>query len=67
VRTCWGLPHLDPDPVGYHAIVLSLAAKLGRPIDVHTDETLDPAVQHLSHLAGLVAETGVSHGVTASH
>jgi cytosine deaminase len=47
--------------------VLSLAAKLGRPIDVHTDETLDPAVQHLSHLAGLVAETGVSHGVTASH
>lgn len=31
-----GCPHLDPDPVAYHAIVLSLAAELGRPIDLHT-------------------------------
>jgi cytosine/creatinine deaminase len=62
-----GCPHLDPDPVGYHTIVLALAAELGRPIDLHTDETLDPGVLHLSHLAGLVAETGFPHGVTASH
>jgi cytosine/creatinine deaminase len=62
-----GCPHLDPDPVAYHGIVLSLAAELGRPIDLHTDETLDPAVLHLSHLADLVAETGFPHRVTASH
>jgi cytosine/creatinine deaminase len=62
-----GCPHLDPDPVGYHAIVLALAAELGRPVDLHTDETLDPGVLHLPHLAGLVAETGFPHGVTASH
>jgi cytosine/creatinine deaminase len=62
-----GCPHLDPDPVGYHSLVLSLAAEFGRPIDLHTDETLDPAVLHLSQLADLVAETGFPHGVTASH
>jgi cytosine deaminase len=62
-----GCPHLDPDPVAYHRLVLSLAAELGRPIDLHTDETLDPDVLYLPHLAELVAETGFRHGVTASH
>jgi cytosine deaminase len=46
---------------------LSLAAELGRPIDLHTDETLDPSVLHLPHLADLVAETGFPYGATASH
>ena len=62
-----GCPHLDPDPVEYHSLVLSLAAEFSRPIDLHTDETLDPAVLHLWQLADLVAETGFPHGVTASH
>jgi cytosine deaminase len=62
-----GCPHLDPDPVAYHDLTLSLAAKLGRPIDLHTDETLDPSVLHLPHFADLVAEIGFSHGATASH
>ena len=62
-----GCPHLDPDPVAYHRIILSLAAELGRPIDLHTDETLDPGVLHLPHLAQLVAETGFPYGATASH
>jgi len=62
-----GCPHLDPDPAGYHDLVLALASELGRPIDLHTDETLDPAVLHLSQLADLVTRTGFPHGVTASH
>jgi cytosine/creatinine deaminase len=62
-----GCPHLDPDPVGYHHLTLSLAAELGRPIDLHTDETLNPAVLHLPQLADLVAETGFPYGATASH
>lgn len=62
-----GCPHLDPDPVAYHELTLSLAAEFGRPIDLHTDETLDPAVLHLSHLADLVAKTGFGYGATASH
>jgi cytosine deaminase len=62
-----GCPHLDPDPVAYHDITLALAAELGCPIDLHTDETLNPAVLHLPHLADLVAETGFLNGATASH
>jgi cytosine/creatinine deaminase len=62
-----GCPHLDPDPAAYHRITLSLAAELARPIDLHTDETLNPAVLHLPHLADLVAETGFPNGATASH
>jgi len=56
---------LDPDPVAYH-ITSSLAAELGRPIDLHTDEALNPSVLHLPHL-DLVAETGFSNRATASH
>jgi cytosine/creatinine deaminase len=62
-----GCPHLDPDPVAYHNLTLSLASELGRPIDLHTDENLDPTVLHLPHLADLVAETGFPYGATASH
>ena len=40
---------------------------VGGPIDLHTDETLDPGVLHLPHLAQLVAETGFPYGATASH
>jgi cytosine/creatinine deaminase len=62
-----GCPHLDRDPVAYHDITLSLAAEFGRPIDLHTDETLDPTALHLPHFAGLVAKTGFRYGATASH
>ena len=62
-----GCPHLDPDPAAYHHLTLSLAAELARPIDLHTDETLDPTVLHLPQLAELVAETGFPYGATASH
>jgi cytosine/creatinine deaminase len=62
-----GCPHLDPDPVAYHDLTLSLAAALGRPIDLHTDETLDPSVLHLPHFAERVAEMGFPYGATASH
>jgi cytosine/creatinine deaminase len=62
-----GCPHLDPDPIAYHEITLSLATELRRPIDLHTDETLDPAVLYLPHFADLVAETGFPYGATASH
>ncbi len=39
----------------------------GRGLDLHTDETLDPAVDGLSILADLVTSTGFAHAVTASH
>jgi cytosine/creatinine deaminase len=62
-----GCPHLDPDPVAFHHLALSLAAEFGRPVDLHTDESLDHAVLYLPHLADLVAEIGFPHRVTASH
>jgi cytosine deaminase len=62
-----GCPHLDPRPVAYHDLTLSLASEFGRAIDLHTDETLDAAVLHLPHFADLVATTGFPYGATASH
>jgi cytosine deaminase len=62
-----GCPHLDPDPAACQETCLSLAAELERPIDLHTDETLDPAVLYLPHFAEMVAKTGFRHGATASH
>ena len=62
-----GVPHLDPDPVAYHDLVLDLATEFGRPIDLHTDETLEPDVLYLPYFAARVAGTGFPHGATASH
>jgi cytosine/creatinine deaminase len=62
-----GAPYLDPFPSAYHDLTLSLAAEFGRPIDLHTDETDDPAVLHLPRFADLVLTTGFPYGATASH
>jgi cytosine/creatinine deaminase len=62
-----GCPHLEDDPLGHLDIVLELAAELGLPVDLHTDETLDPAVLNLEHMARLVDSSGFPHRVVASH
>jgi cytosine/creatinine deaminase len=62
-----GCPYRDPDPAAAHEVCLDLAAELGRPLDLHTDETLDPEVLWLPHLAGLVRARGFTNGVAASH
>ena len=46
---------------------LEIAADHGVGVDLHTDETLDPAVDGLADLAALVTVTGFDHPVTASH
>jgi cytosine/creatinine deaminase len=60
-------PYLDADPAACQEICLSMAAEFQRPIDLHTDETIDPAVLHLSYFADLVAKTRFPYGATASH
>jgi cytosine deaminase len=62
-----GCPHLDPDPDGAVAICLDAAGEAGVPMDLHTDETLNPRMLTLATMAGLVARTGFPHQVTASH
>ena len=62
-----GCPHLDPDPRGCLEACLAAAAEAGRPVDLHTDETLDAGALGLADFARLVAKTGFPHGAVASH
>jgi cytosine deaminase len=62
-----GCPHLESDPVAANDGFLSIAAEAGLPVDLHTDETLNPAMCALEDLAERVLATGFAHGVTASH
>ncbi|MET7870623.1 amidohydrolase family protein [Streptomyces cyaneofuscatus] len=54
-----GCPDLDPDPTGYTAAVLEVAAEHGCPVDLHTDGD-DPA--RLARLAAMAG--GLRPGVT---
>jgi cytosine deaminase len=62
-----GAPHLDPDPPGAMQNCLDAAADAGVGVDLHTDETLDPAALGLEDLAKHVVASGFPHPVTASH
>jgi cytosine deaminase len=62
-----GAPHLDPQPDRAVRICLEAAGEAGRPLDLHTDETLNPNMLTLATMADLVSETGFPHPVTASH
>lgn len=62
-----GCPYRDPEPVATTALLLEAARQLGVPVDLHTDETLDPDVLTVADLARLVLDMGVGAGVTASH
>lgn len=64
-----GCPHLEPDRSSAAAtdVLLTIAAHHGRGVDLHTDETLDPAADGLAELAELVVTTGFAEPVTASH
>lgn len=62
-----GCPHLDADPAGCIDLCLQLAADRGRPLDLHMDETLNPAVLALPDLCDRVEQWGFALGATASH
>jgi len=48
-------------------ICLDAAGEAGVPMDLHTDETLNPRMLTLATMADLVTRTGFPHQVTASH
>jgi cytosine deaminase len=60
-----GAPHIDPDPRASLEICLTIAADFGCPVDLHTDETLDPGVLGLADLASMGHD--FPHALTASH
>lgn len=62
-----GCPHLESDPVAATDLWMNAAADAGLPVDLHTDETLDPTRFALPYLADVVLRWGFPHGVTASH
>jgi cytosine/creatinine deaminase len=61
-----GAPWLDPDPVAACDLLFDLAGSAGLPVDLHVDETTDPAADTLSVLIDVVGR-GFPHRVTASH
>jgi cytosine deaminase len=62
-----GCPHLDPEPDRAVGICVDAAGEAGVPMDLHTDETLNPGMLTLKTMADLVLRTGFPHRVTASH
>ena len=62
-----GCPHLESDPAAANDGLLTLAAEGGLPVDLHTDETLNPSMLALEDLAERVVATGFAHRVAASH
>jgi cytosine deaminase len=62
-----GCPHLESDPVAATDFWLATADDAGLPVDLHTDETLDPSRFALPYLADIVRRSGFAHRVTASH
>jgi cytosine deaminase len=62
-----GCPHLDPEPDRAVGICLDAAGEACVPMDLHTDETLNPGMLTLATMASLVLRTGFGHQVTASH
>jgi cytosine deaminase len=62
-----GAPHMDPQPDRAVRICLETAGEAGVPMDLHTDETLNPNMLTLSTMADLVSETKFPYPVTASH
>ncbi len=62
-----GCPHLEDDPAAANDNFLTMAAEAGLPVDLHTDETLDPTRLSLEDLADRVVRTGFPHRVAASH
>jgi cytosine deaminase len=62
-----GCPHLEDDPEGSIDLFLEAGAEAGIGLDLHMDETLDPAVFHLDYLARRVLDTGFDRPVVAGH
>src|SRR5690606_34419752 len=65
-----GCPHLEHDGGGgieaATDVCLQIATDVGKPVDLHTDETLDPTANGLDVLARRVL-AGFDLGATASH
>ncbi|GGJ12722.1 amidohydrolase [Alicyclobacillus cellulosilyticus] len=62
-----GAPHLSPQPEENMNWIVSLAHRHELSVDVHVDETLNPDVRTLDHLARLVKNRDFPSPVVAGH
>ena len=62
-----GAPALTPEPATSVATAVSLARRFDCPLDLHLDETEDPASETLATLAELLNAEPLAHPATASH
>lgn len=62
-----GVPALTPDPQAEIAATFALAEEVGKPIDLHIDETEDPQMLSLETLAERTSAHGMQGQVTAGH
>lgn len=62
-----GAPALVPEPTASLETIFALAERTGKPIDLHIDETEDPASRTLLQLAEMTIAAGMQGQVTAGH
>lgn len=62
-----GCPHLDQRPDEMVNLLFKAASEAGLPLDLHTDETLDPRMFTLPTMITLTKDLGLGGRVTASH
>ncbi len=62
-----GAPMLEDKPDQAIAVLMDAATDAGIPVDLHTDETLDPKMLTLLEMCRQVERRGFPHGVVASH
>ncbi len=67
VEVVGATPFRDTDPVECTRRAMDAATRFGAAVDLHTDETLDPAVLTVRHLARMTPARGLGGSVTASH
>ncbi len=61
-----GAPAIDADPFGAVNTLVGIAADAGVGLDLHVDETIDPATFTMARLIDVV-RAGFGHPVSASH
>lgn len=62
-----GAPMLEEKPDRAITVLMDAATEAGAPVDLHTDETLDPKMLTLLEMCRQVEQRGFPHGVVASH
>ncbi|MDQ6423212.1 amidohydrolase family protein [Paenibacillus sp. LHD-117] len=62
-----GCPHLREDPVSDVKLLFRQAAKLGVPVDLHTDETDNPSMRTIEAICRAAIAEGYQGKVTAGH